>query len=150
MLLPRLIAAFLLVVAASALAIDMEPAFEDPVMQARYEGLTRELRCTVCQNQTIADSNASLARDLRREVRRLMSEGKSDQEVRDFLTARYTDFVLYKPPVKPQTYLLWAAPFLLLAGGLGAAAMVIVRRARLARENPSLLDDDNENPTERT
>ncbi|MCU0975721.1 MAG: cytochrome c-type biogenesis protein CcmH [Steroidobacteraceae bacterium] len=149
MLLPRLAAIFLLA-AAPALAIDMEPAFEDPAMQARYDALTRELRCTVCQNQTIADSNASLARDLRREVRRLMAEGKSDQEVRDFLTARYTDFVLYKPPVKPQTYLLWAAPFLLLVGGLGAAGVVIARRARLARENPSLLDDDNEHRTERT
>lgn len=149
MLLPRLFA-ILLLAAAPALAIDMEPAFEDPALQARYEALTRELRCTVCQNQTIADSNASLARDLRREVRRLMSEGKTDQEIRDFLTARYTDFVLYKPPVKPQTYLLWAAPFLLLAGGLGAAAVVIARRARIARENPALLDDDNEHPTERT
>lgn len=149
MLLPRLFA-ILLLAAAPALAIDMEPAFEDPALQARYDALTRELRCTVCQNQTIADSNASLARDLRREVRRLMTEGKTDQEIRDFLTARYTDFVLYKPPVKPQTYLLWAAPVLLLLGGLGAAAAVIARRARIARENPSLLDDDNEHPTERT
>lgn len=149
MLLPRLLVVVLLA-ASPALAIDMEQAFEDPAMQSRYESLTRELRCTVCQNQTIADSNASLARDLRREVRRLMSEGKTDQEIRDFLTARYTDFVLYNPPVKPQTYLLWAAPFLLLLGGLGSAAVVIARRARLARENPALLDDDNEPPTERT
>lgn len=141
-LLPRLLAVLLLA-AAPALAIDMEQAFEDPAMQSRYESLTRELRCTVCQNQTIADSNASLARDLRREVRRLMSEGKTDQEIRDFLTARYTDFVLYKPPVTPRTYLLWAAPVLLLLGGLGAATLVIVRRARAARENPALLDDDN-------
>jgi cytochrome c-type biogenesis protein CcmH len=149
MLLPRVLAVLLLA-ASPALAIDMEQAFEDPAMQSRYESLTRELRCTVCQNQTIADSNASLARDLRREVRRLMSEGKTDQEIRDFLTARYTDFVLYNPPVKPQTYLLWAAPFLLLLGGLGSAGVVIARRARLARENPALLDDDNEHPTERT
>jgi cytochrome c-type biogenesis protein CcmH len=149
-ILPRLLTVVLLATAAPAFGIDMEAAFDDPALQARYDALTRELRCTVCQNQTIADSNASLARDLRREVRRLMSEGKTDQEIRDFLTARYTDFVLYKPPVKPQTYLLWAAPFLLLLGGLGGAATVIARRARLARENPALLDDDNEHPAERT
>lgn len=150
MRLSRLLLPLLLVAAAPALAIDREQAFDDPALQARYEALTRELRCTVCQNQTIADSNASLARDLRREVQRMMAEGRTDQEIRDFLTARYTDFVLYKPPVKPQTYLLWAAPVLLLLGGLGAAGAVIARRARAARENPALLDDDNDHPTERT
>jgi cytochrome c-type biogenesis protein CcmH len=134
----------------ATLAIDAEPAFDEPAMQARYEALTRELRCTVCQNQTIADSNATLAKDLRREVRRLMQEGKTDQEIRDFLTARYTDFVLYKPPVAPRTYLLWAAPVLLLLGGLAAAAMVVLRRARIARENPAALDDDNDHKTEPT
>jgi len=136
-----------LLLSSAAQAIDNERAFEDPVMQSRYEALIRELRCTVCQNQTIADSNASLARDLRREVRRMMGEGRSDQEIRDFLTDRYTDFVLYNPPVKPRTYLLWAAPVLLLAGGLGAAAVVIVRRARAARENPEALDKDPESET---
>ena len=139
-----------LFLATPALAIDMEQAFEDPAMQERYEALIRELRCTVCQNQTIADSNASLARDLRREVRRMMEEGMTDQEIRDFLTARYTDFVLYNPPVSPRTYLLWAAPVLLLLAGLGGAAMVVARRARIARQNPDLLDDDPDHPTERT
>lgn len=134
----------LLLSTSAALAIDEEPAFDDPGMQSRYEALTHELRCTVCQNQTIADSNASLARDLRREVRRLMAEGSSDQEIRDFLTARYTDFVLYNPPVKPQTYLLWAAPGLLVLGGLGVAVVVIRRRARAARDNPESLESDNE------
>lgn len=133
-----------LLVTTAAVAIDNEPAFEDPAMQSRYEALTRELRCTVCQNQTIADSNASLARDLRREVRRLMQEGRTDQEIRDFLTDRYTDFVLYNPPVKPRTYLLWAAPVLLVIVGLGVAVMVVLRRARAARENPAALDADNE------
>ena len=128
----------------AAVAIDKEAAFQDPAMQARYEALTRELRCTVCQNQTIADSNASLARDLRREVRKLMEEGNSDQEIRDFLTARYTDFVLYNPPVKPRTYLLWAAPVLLVIIGLGAAVTVVMRRAQVARDNPAALDADNE------
>lgn len=135
----------------AARAIDEAPAFDDPAMQARYEALTRELRCTVCQNQTIADSNATLAKDLRREVRRMMQEGMTDQQIRDFLTARYTDFVLYKPPVSPRTYLLWAAPVLLLLGGLAGAGMVIARRAKIARENPAALDDDDDvSKTERT
>jgi cytochrome c-type biogenesis protein CcmH len=116
-------------------------------MQERYERLTQELRCLVCQNQTIADSNASLAQDLRREVRELMMEGKTDTEIDDFLTARYGDFVLYNPPVKPRTYLLWAAPGLLVILGLGAAVMVVIRRARTARENPTALDNDNETGT---
>jgi len=133
-----------LLVSTAALAIDEKAAFDDPAMQARYEALTRELRCTVCQNQTIADSNASLARDLRREVRRLMEEGNTDQQIRDFLTDRYTDFVLYNPPVKPRTYLLWAAPGLLVIMGLGAAVMVVLRRAKAAKENPAALDADNE------
>jgi len=133
-----------LFVSTAALAIDNEPAFDDPAMQARYDALIRELRCTVCQNQSIADSNASLARDLRREVRRLMEEGRTDQEIRDFLTDRYTDFVLYNPPVKPRTYLLWAAPGLLVIIGLGMAVMVVLRRARAARENPAALEADNE------
>jgi len=133
-----------LLVSTAAVAIDNEPAFEDPAMQSRYDALIRELRCTVCQNQTIADSNASLARDLRREVRRLMEEGRTDQEIRDFLTDRYTDFVLYNPPVKPRTYLLWAAPGLLVAIGLGAAILVVVRRAKAAKDNPAVLDADNE------
>jgi len=130
--------------AGAALAIDAERAFEDPAMQARYETLTRELRCLVCQNQTIADSNATLAQDLRREVRELMTEGKSDQEIHEFLTARYGDFVLYNPPVKPRTYLLWAAPLLLVMIGLGGAVLVILRRARAARENPATLETGSE------
>ena len=130
----------LLAWAGAATAIEAEVAFADPAMQARYEQLTRELRCLVCQNQTIADSNAGLAVDLRREVRELMEAGKSDDEIYKFLTDRYGDFVLYQPPVKPRTYLLWAAPVLLVLGGLGAALLVIARRARVARENPAALD----------
>jgi cytochrome c-type biogenesis protein CcmH len=136
--------ALLLVVPLGASAIDVEPAFSDPAMQDRYERLTRELRCLVCQNQTIADSNAGLAQDLRREVRELMEQGRTDGEIQEFLTARYGDFVLYNPPVKPRTYLLWAAPGLLVALGLGMAVTVILRRARAARDNPAALEADNE------
>jgi cytochrome c-type biogenesis protein CcmH len=133
-----------LALAAPAFAIDTEAAFADPAMQARYEHLTQELRCLVCQNQTIADSNAPLAGDLRREVRELMQSGKSDDQIREFLTARYGDFVLYRPPVSERTWLLWATPALLLLGGLAVAARVIVRRARAARDNPASLDSDPE------
>jgi len=142
-----LVLAWLLTVPAVVLAIDAEQAFDDPAMQARYEKLTRELRCLVCQNQTIADSNATLAQDLRREVRELMAEGKSDTEIHEFLTARYGDFVLYNPPVRPRTYLLWAAPGLLVLVGLGAAVVVVTRRARVARENPDSLGTDNDTGT---
>jgi cytochrome c-type biogenesis protein CcmH len=128
--------------ALQALAIDTGRAFEDPALQARYELLIKDLRCLVCQNQSIADSNASLASDLRREVREMMIAGQSDEQIREFMTARYGDFVLYRPPVSPRTWLLWSAPVLLLLGGLGIAAMVVVRRMRAARANPAALDEE--------
>jgi len=131
-----------LLLAAQALAIDTGRAFEVPAQQARYERLIRDLRCLVCQNQSIADSNATLASDLRREVRDMMIAGQSDEQIREFMTARYGDFVLYRPPVKPRTWLLWSAPVLLLLGGVGIAAMVVVRRARAARSNPAALDEE--------
>jgi cytochrome c-type biogenesis protein CcmH len=128
--------------AASAIAIDTGQAFTDPELQDRYERLTRELRCLVCQNETIADSNAMLAADLRREVRELLSNGASDADVRAFMTERYGDFVLYRPPVAPRTWLLWAAPVLFLLGAIGIAAIVILRRVRAARANPAALDEE--------
>ncbi len=99
-----------LAVAGAASAIDTEKPLPDPAQQARYEAITRELRCLVCQNEAIADSNATLARDLRREVREMIEEGKSDDEIRDFMIARYGDFVLYKPRMEGRTWLLWAGP----------------------------------------
>lgn len=128
--------------AMQALAIDTGRAFEDPEQQARYELLIKDLRCLVCQNQSIADSNATLASDLRREVREMMIAGQSDQQIRDFMTARYGDFVLYRPPVSPRTWLLWSAPVLLLLAGLGIAAMVVMRRTRAASANPAALDEE--------
>jgi cytochrome c-type biogenesis protein CcmH len=121
-----------------AFAIDAAPAFSDPQLQARYEQLASELRCLVCQNETIKDSNADLAADLRRELREQIAAGKSDDEIRTFLTDRYGDFVLYKPPLEPRTVLLWAAPLLLLVAGLVAGMLVIVRRSRLP-----IPDDDS-------
>lgn len=129
----------LMMCCARAFAIDAAPAFSDPQLQARYEHLAGELRCLVCQNETIKDSNATLAGDLRRELREQIAAGKSDDEIRKFLTDRYGDFVLYKPPLSSRTVLLWAAPLLLLLVALVAGLMVIVRRSRLP-----IVDDDAE------
>jgi cytochrome c-type biogenesis protein CcmH len=122
----------IVVLCAQALAIDTEPALDDPALQSRYEHLIREFRCVQCQNETIADSNANLAADLRREIRGMIAAGKSDDEIREFLTQRYGDFVLYRPPVQPTTWLLWSAPALLLViGGWAAARFIRRRRADL-------------------
>ena len=102
---------------------------QDPALDARLKSLEEELRCLVCQNQTLADSNAPLAEDLRREVRELAVAGKSDAEIKQYLVARYGDFVLYNPPVKATTWLLWFGPFALLAGG-AVVWLVILRRRR--------------------
>ena len=113
----------------AATAIDESNAFEDAAMQARYETLTSELRCLVCQNQTIADSNAELAQDLRRQTREMLASGATDSEIRSYMTDRYGDFVLYKPPFKATTLLLWLAPGLLLLGGILVTVRVILGRA---------------------
>ncbi|MBU1192216.1 MAG: cytochrome c-type biogenesis protein CcmH [Gammaproteobacteria bacterium] len=94
-------------------------AFSDTALEARFKTLTSELRCLVCQNQTIADSNAALAIDLRNEVERMLQAGATDSAIVDYMVARYGDFVLYRPPVKSTTLLLWAAPALFLGVGLG-------------------------------
>ena len=119
---------------ASALAIDTGKAFEDPVLQARYERLIAEVRCVTCQNQTIKDSNAFIAADLRREIRRLMNEGKTDAEIADFLVTRYGDFVLYRPRLTGKTLALWIAPFLLVLFGGVAIVRVIRHRMTLTVE----------------
>lgn len=109
------------------------PAFAaDDALNARLKSLETQLRCLVCQNQTLAESEAPLAEDLRKEVRELAAAGKSDDDIRAYLVARYGDFVLYKPPVKPVTYVLWFGPFLLLAGGIAVWWSVLRRRAMRA------------------
>lgn len=116
----------LLVAASLALSV---PAFaqKDAALDARLKKLEEELRCLVCQNQSLADSNAPLAEDLRREVRGLAAQGKNDEEIKQFLVQRYGDFVLYNPPVKGTTWLLWFGPFVLLLGG-GAIWFAVLRR----------------------
>ena len=125
--------ALALLVAAVALC-GAAPALADEALDARLKSLETELRCLVCQNQTLAESNASLAEDLRKEVRELATSGKSNEEIKQYLVARYGDFVLYRPPVKPETYLLWFGPFLLLAGGALVWLAVLRRRARMERD----------------
>jgi cytochrome c-type biogenesis protein CcmH len=131
-----LLLALTLAWAGGALAIDTQTAFDDPALQARYEHITRELRCLVCQNETIADSNATLAQDLRREVRGMIADGKTDDEIREFMIARYGDFVLYRPRMTPMNFLLWAAPVLLLLAGAFAVVRVVRRRAAEAELEP--------------
>ncbi|MCL2297536.1 MAG: cytochrome c-type biogenesis protein CcmH [Proteobacteria bacterium] len=128
--------AFLLICAISvlggwggmAVAGEAVPTENDPVAQKRAVELAAKLRCLVCQNQSIAESDAELAVDLRRQVREQIAAGKSDREIINFMTERYGDFVLYEPPMKPATLLLWIGPLLLLAAGV--AAMVFLLRGR--------------------
>ncbi len=129
-----LVPVVLLMVSATSLAIDTEEPFDDPALQARYDQLIEEFRCLVCQNQAIADSNATLAADLRREIHRMLNEGMSDAEITTFLVERYGDFVLYRPPVKPSTWLLWAAPLLFVGIGALTAFLILRRRALLVNE----------------
>jgi cytochrome c-type biogenesis protein CcmH len=110
---------------------------EDPVIEQRLIVISEELRCLVCQNESLAGSRADLAMDLRREIRTLIKDGKSDSEIRDYLVNRYGDFVLYRPVVKPLTWMLWFGPFLLLIGALfGLVRMV--RRSAANTQTPSL------------
>lgn len=113
-----------------AAAEQARPFADNPQVEARLKHLAVELRCLVCQNQTLADSNAPLAEDLRREVREMITKGMSDREIIDFLVQRYGDFVLYRPPWKATTTLLWLGPFLLLIAGATALVLALRRRQR--------------------
>jgi cytochrome c-type biogenesis protein CcmH len=134
----------LLLLCAGAMAKEAAPVAADPVLEARVTAITAELRCLVCQNQTIADSNSGLADDLRMQVREQLRKGASDQQVLQFMTDRYGDFVLYRPPFKASTAVLWVGPAALLAIGLGALLLVLRRRSKLAPERfePDADDDD--------
>ena len=121
-------------ITAPALAADAAPLAADPVLEARVMRVAAELRCLVCQNQTIADSHADLAVDLRNQVRDMLRRGDSEAQVYAYMTARYGDFVLYRPPLKSTTALLWFAPALLGVGGLLALVLVLRRRSRLSAD----------------
>ena len=108
---------------------------EEPEYQGRYNDLLHELRCLVCQNQTLADSGSGLADDLRLEVKRMLEEGLSDEQIFAFMSDRYGDFVLYNPPVKPRTWLLWFGPFVLLIGGLIGIRQVVRANNKTAKSS---------------
>ncbi len=126
--------------AAFTIAKEAQPN-EDPKIEQRMKALTEQLRCLVCQNETLADSHADLAEDLRKQIREQMNAGKSDQEIVAFLTQRYGDFVLYKPPVKSTTYLLWFGPFVLLIAGTGVLYRYVKKRRELIQETPLTADE---------
>lgn len=130
----RWLCLLMMLVPMALVAKEAEPAADDPVLEARMLRIAAELRCLVCQNQTIADSHSGLAEDLRREVRLQLRRGVSDEQVVQYMTDRYGDFVRYRPPFKASTVLLWAGPALMLLGGLAAMAGVLRRRASLPPE----------------
>ena len=127
----------------NAFAKDAAPLADDPVTEQRLISISEEMRCLVCQNESLAGSRSDLANDLRREIRILIKEGKSDDQIRSFMVERYGDFVLYRPPVKPVTWLLWIGPFVIL--GLGIAGLLMyLRRRDSSVPNVMLTDADNQ------
>jgi cytochrome c-type biogenesis protein CcmH len=124
-----------------AAAMEARPNADDPALEQRLLALTADLRCVVCQNESLAESRAPLAKDLRQEVRELMRKGRTDREVVEYLTTRYGDFVLYRPPFKPVTYLLWTGPALFLGVGAVVWFLTIRRRQRTVAAD-RILDDD--------
>jgi cytochrome c-type biogenesis protein CcmH len=120
----------------SIAAKEAQPSSSDPVLEARVMSLSKELRCLVCQNETLADSRADLADDLRGQIREQMKAGKTDKEIITYLTDRYGKFILYNPPVDPTTYLLWFGPFILLLAGLAVLFRYLKQRRELIIERP--------------
>lgn len=129
-----------LLLASIAWAIDPTPPFEDAMLEATYQELINEVRCLVCQNQTIADSNAPLASDLRREIHQMMGDGASRSEIIEFLVSRYGDFVLYRPPFHSKTWLLWGAPVFLLAIGFLVFSRILKTRMKQPLGEHEVLD----------
>lgn len=125
----------------SAAAKEAQPSAADPVLEERVMKLSRELRCLVCQNETLADSRADLANDLREQIREQMKAGKTDKEIISYLTDRYGKFILYNPPIDPTTYLLWFGPFIFLLAGLAFLFRYVKQRRALITEQPLSADE---------
>ena len=132
----------LLLWALGAVAQQARPMAEDPALEAEVLRIGAGLRCLVCQNETIAASHAELALDLRAQIREQLKAGRTEAQILDYMVQRYGDFVLYNPPVKPITWLLWGGPFLLMAGGMAALIAFLRRRAR-ENTNPELSDEEH-------
>ena len=128
---PMLVA---LLLALGVHALDVNGQLENPQLQARFESITKELRCLVCQNESIADSNASVAEDLRRQVRELLVAGKTDADIFTYMTDRYGEFVRFAPPLTPKSLFIWGAPFAALLGGLIIVVRITRQRARMPIE----------------
>ncbi len=137
-----LIGLLLLALAGITLAKEAAPLADDPAVEARLKNISKELRCLVCQNETLADSHADLAKDLRREVREKISEGMDDAQIKTYLTQRYGDFVLYRPRMTATTALLWFGPFLLLLGAAFGVARFIKQRRRALEETPLTAEEE--------
>ncbi|MGN6520965.1 MAG: cytochrome c-type biogenesis protein [Dokdonella sp.] len=134
----RVLFAFALALAAAAANAAVDPLpFKDRAEEVRFQNLTKQLRCLVCQNESLNDSSAPLAADLRRDVFEQVRAGKSDDEIKAWLTARYSDFVLYDPPLRGGTFLLWFGPLLVLGAGAAAVVVSVRRRARNAALLPA-------------
>lgn len=132
-----------LLVCCGALAKQAAPLADDPQVEQRLITISEELRCLVCQNESLAGSRADLALDLRRELRTLIKQGKTDSEIREFMVSRYGDFVLYRPPVKPSTWVLWAGPFGLMVVGLVALFVYLRRRNAELATSVGLTDEES-------
>ncbi len=137
-----LVLMLMLLSASSAFSKEAAPAAEDPALEKRVTALSAELRCLVCQNQTIADSNAPLAVDLKNQVREKIKQGQSDSEIIAFMVARYGDFVLYRPPFKATTLALWLGPLLLLVAGLFTLFRKLARRRQNVETELSAADHE--------
>ncbi len=137
----RYVLILMLLLAKPLLAEEAQPLAANPQLEIQVHRLSTELRCLVCQNQTLADSDAPLAEDLRVEIREMAAQSKSDQEIIDYLVARYGDFVLYRPPVKASTALLWIGPFLLLLIGLLGLGFILRNRQKQSIEIPLNSDE---------
>ncbi|QWE16189.1 cytochrome c-type biogenesis protein CcmH [Polynucleobacter sp. AP-Nino-20-G2] len=125
-----------------ALAKDAAPLADDPLTEQRLIIISEEMRCLVCQNESLAGSRSDLANDLRREIRNLIKEGRTDDQIRSFMVERYGDFVLYRPPVKPITWLLWLGPFVILLAGI-IGLMAYLRRRNQIVPSATLSDEEN-------
>ena len=137
----RVLLLTLLLIAGAAMAQAIEPLpFKDHGEELRFQQLTAQLRCPMCQNETLADSNAPIARDLRNQIFQLMQHGQTDAQIKQYLVDRYSEFVLYDPPVARNTWLLWFGPLLLFLAGAAVVAITIRKRSRIAQPSVSAMD----------